>query len=138
MNKTLSMVKRPTSYSNLIGFDELFDAFANRSTQTSYPPYNLVKKNDDEYTISMAVAGFSREDISVRVEEDTLVVEGTSVEDDEVNYIHRGIASRGFTRSWRLYQHLKVVEARMENGMLYVDLKREVPEALKPKQIEIR
>ncbi|MDP6566116.1 MAG: Hsp20 family protein [Alphaproteobacteria bacterium] len=119
-------------------FDRLFDS-ANRQegTGNSYPPYNI-EKSDDDYRITMAVAGFTDADIELTVKDNTLVVQGNPLAEREgVNYLHHGIAGRGFERRFELAENVKVVGARLENGMLHVDLVRETPEHMKPRRIEI-
>jgi len=105
----------------------------------SYPPYNIEKTGDDAYRITMAVAGFGEEDMTITVKENALSVVGKK-EDGEQNgssYLHRGIASRAFERRFDLADHIKVVAARLEHGLLSIDLVREVPEAMKPRTIRI-
>ncbi|TMV07121.1 Hsp20 family protein [Ruegeria sediminis] len=125
-----------------IGFDQIADmmdrVMANDVAQSSYPPYNIEKTAADTYRISIAVAGFSEEDLSVEVKENSLVVSGRKAANDkDRTYLHRGIATRAFERRFALADHVRVTGASHENGMLHVDLKREVPEALKPRRIEI-
>lgn len=125
-----------------IGFDQIADlmdrVLSSDVNQPSYPPYNIEKTDDDTYRISIAVAGFSESDLSVEVKENSLVVSARKAEDDgERTYLHRGIATRAFERRFTLADHIRVTGATHENGMLHIDLKREVPEALKPRRIEI-
>ncbi len=125
-----------------IGFDQIADmmdrVLTNDVAQPSYPPYNIEKTDADTYRISVAVAGFSENDLSVEVKENSLVVAGKkAAEDKERSYLHRGIATRAFERRFALADHVRVTGASHENGMLNIDLKREVPEALKPRRIEI-
>ncbi|MES0826679.1 Hsp20 family protein [Ruegeria sp. SCP11] len=125
-----------------IGFDQIADmmdrVLTNDVAQPSYPPYNIEKTDADTYRISVAVAGFSEEDLSVEVKENALIVAGKkAAEDKERSYLHRGIATRAFERRFALADHVRVTGASHENGMLNIDLKREVPEALKPRRIEI-
>ncbi|MCY4190465.1 MAG: Hsp20 family protein [Rhodospirillaceae bacterium] len=111
----------------------------NGNATTPYPPYNIEKLSDDAYRIVMAVAGFSEEDIVITVKESMLIVEGRITEKaDEVRYLHRGIAGRAFERRFDLADHIKVDGATLENGLLVVDLRREIPEALKPRKIDIK
>lgn len=125
-----------------VGFDNLtrvLDA-ASRSdeAQAAYPPYNIVKASDDDYRITFAVAGFGEDDIDIVVERNSLTVKGkVSQDNDEVAYLHRGIAGRSFERRFQLADHIQVTEASMTNGLLTVELKREVPEALKPRTIAV-
>jgi len=129
-------------FRSTIGFDRmarLFDA-ANRvdSTALSYPPYNIEKTGDDAYRLTMAVAGFSQNEIEIVVQENTLLVTGKAQgQEDEGRYLHRGIARRAFERRFSLADHIKVVGASLDNGLLHVDLVREVPETAKPRTIKI-
>ncbi|PVA07566.1 Hsp20 family protein [Thalassorhabdomicrobium marinisediminis] len=126
-----------------VGFDQLTDLMdrimANDTNTQSYPPYNIEKTDDDSWRISIAVAGFSPEDLQVEVREHALFVSANKAETDdgERTYLHRGIATRAFNRRFHLADHVKVTGAAHENGMLHIDLVREVPEALKPRTIEI-
>ena len=131
-------------FRSTIGFDRwagLFEAAnrANRSAST-YPPYNIEKRGDDAYRITMAVAGFGEADIDVTVQENLLVISGKLEDGKEpdTGYLHRGIAARGFERRFNLAEHVNVADARLANGLLAIDLVREVPEAKKPRRIEIR
>ncbi len=125
-----------------IGFDQIADmmdrVLTNDVAQPSYPPYNIEKTDADTYRISVAVAGFSENDLSVEVKENSLVVAGKkAAEGKDRSFLHRGIATRAFERRFALADHVRVTGASHENGMLNIDLKREVPEALKPRRIEI-
>ncbi|WP_171171838.1 Hsp20 family protein [Ruegeria sp. HKCCA0370] len=125
-----------------IGFDQIADmmdrVLTNDGAQPSYPPYNIEKTDVDTYRISVAVAGFSENDLTVEVKENSLVVSGKkAAEDKQRTYLHRGIATRAFERRFALADHVRVTGASHENGMLNIELKREVPEALKPRRIEI-
>ncbi|KUJ77674.1 Hsp20 family protein [Ruegeria profundi] len=125
-----------------IGFDQIADmmdrVLTNDVAQPTYPPYNIEKTDADTYRISIAVAGFSETDLSVEVKENALIVAGKKAsEDKERSYLHRGIATRAFERRFALADHVRVTGASHEDGMLNIDLKREVPEALKPRRIEI-
>lgn len=125
-----------------IGFDQIADmmdrVLTNDVAQPSYPPYNIEKTDVDAYRISIAVAGFTDDDLSIEVKENSLLVAGKkSTEDEKRKYLHRGIATRAFERRFALADHVRVTGASHENGMLHIDLKREVPEALKPRRIEI-
>jgi molecular chaperone IbpA len=125
-----------------IGFDRLarmVDA-ATRvdSTALSYPPYNIEKTGDDSYRLTMAVAGFARDELDITVHENTLIVTGKARKEDENGrYLHRGIARRAFERRFSLADHIKATGASLDNGLLHVDLVREVPETMKPRQIAI-
>lgn len=126
----------------LIGFDQLFDnverRFANQ-VQNNYPPYNVIKHDDNHFEIEVAVAGFDKEDITVEVDQDQLIIKGkkTPVE-TEVQYMHRGLAARDFERTWTLADHMQVGDAELTNGILSVKLTRIIPEALKPRLIAIK
>jgi molecular chaperone IbpA len=125
-----------------IGFDQIADlmdrAMTNDVSQSTYPPYNIEKTAADAYRISIAVAGFSESDLGVEVKENALVVTAKKVdEDDERTYLHRGIATRAFERRFTLADHVRVTGASHADGMLHIDLQREIPEALKPRRIEI-
>ncbi len=125
-----------------VGFDQVAQMMdrmlSTDNGSQSYPPYNIEKTADDGWRISIAVAGFSDEDITVEVKENALHVAAKKAEDDTDRvYLHRGIATRAFTRRFHLADHVRVTGASHENGMLHIDLVREVPEALKPRRIEI-
>lgn len=125
-----------------VGFDNLTRvleaASRSESAQAAYPPYNIVKDSEDDYQITFAVAGFSEDDIDIVVERNSLTVKGKVSQDkSDAVYLHRGIAGRSFERRFQLADHIKVTGARLENGLLNVELQREVPEALKPRTISI-
>jgi len=129
-------------YRATVGFDQIADmmdrVLSNDVSTQTYPPYNIEKTADDAYRISIAVAGFADDDLSVDVKEQSLVVSARKSDDDaERSYLHRGIATRAFERRFHLADHVRVQAASHENGMLHIDLVREVPEALKPRRIEI-
>ena len=138
----LTTLDLPNFHRATIGFDRLFNelerGFANSPNGNGYPPYNIAQLNDDEYMISLAVAGFGMDNLDITKDGTQLKIEGTAPKgDDEVNYLHKGIGGRNFRREFTLADHVEVVGAGLEHGMLNVHLKREVPEALKPKRIEI-
>jgi molecular chaperone IbpA len=126
-----------------VGFDRLDDLFetAFRNTQeVSYPPYNIVKTGQDDYRITLAVAGFGESDLEIVVKENLLTVRGKvsdGEKDKDVTYLHRGIAGRAFEHRFQLADHVRVAGAQLANGLLDVELVREVPEAMKPQRIEI-
>lgn len=129
-------------YRATVGFDRMADLLDRVLTQdtgsSTYPPYNIEKTADDAYRISIAVAGFGEADLSVEQREQELVVAARKAKDETPRtYLHRGIATRAFEKRFQLADHVRVTGAAHENGMLHVDLAREVPEALKPRQIEI-
>jgi len=126
----------------LIGFDQLFNdverRFAN-SVQTNYPPYNVIKHDDNSFEIEVAVAGFDKEDITIEVDQNQLTIRGQrQKEDDASKYLHRGLAARDFERSFTLADHIIVGDAELTNGILRVKLTRIVPEELKPRLIVIK
>ncbi len=128
-------------FRSTVGFDRvgqlLEDAF-NDVAQPAYPPYNIEKVGENTYRIVMAVAGFTAEDLTVTAKENTLFVEGKQAEKpNAVSYLHRGIAARSFDRRFELADHIQVVGGKLENGLLVIELKREIPEALKPRTITI-
>jgi len=130
-------------YRSFIGFDHLaslMDAAAQTDKQPSFPPYNIEALDKDKYRITMAVAGFSEDELTLQSENNTLVVSGTKAgkeQNDERKFIHQGIAERNFERKFQLGDHVKVLGADLANGLLSIDLEREIPEALKPRKIEI-
>ncbi|MGI3209938.1 Hsp20 family protein [Roseovarius tibetensis] len=129
-------------YRATVGFDQVADlldrAMASDMSQPTYPPYNIEKTADDTYRISIAVAGFSADDLNVEVKDGALVVSARkSDEDRNRSYLHRGIATRAFERRFQLADHVHVTGAAHADGMLHIDLEREMPEALKPRQISI-
>lgn len=128
-------------YRATVGFDQIADlmdrVLATEANTNTYPPYNIEKTDDDAYRISIAVAGFSDADLSVEVKEHSLVVSAKKADDEERTYLHRGIATRAFERRFTLADHVVVTGASHVDGMLHIDLVREVPEALKPRRIDI-
>ncbi len=129
-------------YRATVGFDRIADmmdrALAADVAQPPYPPYNIEKTDENAYRISLAVAGFSGNELSVEVKEGSLVVSARKAEEESAKtYLHRGIATRAFERRFALADHVKVTGATHADGMLHIDLVREVPEALKPRRIEI-
>jgi molecular chaperone IbpA len=137
-NKVMELFNDPF----LIGFTREFDrlnAIQKTNSKVSYPPYNVVKFNDDEYLLDLAVAGFEKDEISVTVKDGSLIISGESnTSYDEDMYLYRGIATRKFTRSFALGEFMEVDEAEMENGILSIVIKRLVPEEKKPKAITIK
>ncbi|WP_440053702.1 Hsp20 family protein [Pseudoalteromonas sp. T1lg65] len=130
-------------YRSFIGFDHLaslMDAAARTDKQPSYPPYNIEALDKDKYQITMAVAGFSEQELTLESENNTLTVKGQKQDKEEKSerkFIHQGIAERNFERKFQLGDHVKVIGAELEHGLLVIDLQREIPEALKPRKIEI-
>jgi molecular chaperone IbpA len=141
MTRTMTL-DFPTFTRSTVGFDRLFDElnreFANTKS-TGYPPYNVAELNDDEWMISVAVAGFGMENLDITLDKNTLTVEGTAPGGDEdVKYLHKGIGGRNFRRAFTLAEHVEVEGAELKNGILNIHLVRNVPEALQPKKISIR
>ncbi len=128
-------------YRATVGFDRIADlmdrALSADVAQNTYPPYNIEKTAEDAYRISIAVAGFTPDELSVEVKDGTLHVAARKSEVEGRTYLHRGIATRAFERRFALADHVRVTGASHEHGMLHIDLQRETPEALKPRRIEI-
>jgi molecular chaperone IbpA len=129
-------------YRSTVGFDRLasiLDQVMSADVgQNTYPPYNIEKTGENAYRITLAVAGFADSELSVEVRDGQLVVVGRKADNEEkANVLHRGIATRAFERRFQLADHVRAVEAGTENGLLHIDLVREIPEALKPRKIEI-
>lgn len=123
-----------------VGFDRLFDMLENSSLGPNgegYPPFDLIKLDDNRYRIEIAVAGFKREDIDITAQQNVLIVSGEKVDGGGPDYVHRGIANRSFERRFALADHIEVCGADLQDGMLSLDLVREIPEAMKPRKIEI-
>jgi molecular chaperone IbpA len=125
-------------YRSAIGFDRLASLLEQRAEAPSYPPYNIELVNEDQYRIVMALAGFTRDEVEIVTERDTLSVTGRKNKDDQQKtFLHRGIAARDFEQRFQLANHVKVTTASFDNGMLTIELVREVPEAFKPRKIQI-
>lgn len=128
-------------YRSSIGFDRLanvLDSLSRAEQGPSYPPYNIELTGEDHYRISMAVAGFTEDEIAINVEQNKLVVSGQKApEDKKKQYLHQGIAERNFERRFQLADHVRVENATLENGLLHIELVRELPEAMKPRTIQI-
>jgi molecular chaperone IbpA len=131
-------------YRSTVGFDRLFSTLDQlsgvESAAPSYPPYNIGRTNEDAYRISVAVAGFTDADLSIEAKENTLTIRGekqTNDEEETGDLLYRGIAARNFERSFQLADYVEVKGASLENGLLHVDLVREIPEAMKPRAIPI-
>ncbi len=127
-------------YRSSIGFDRVFDLLENASRTSSvdnWPPYDIARTGEDSYCITMAVAGFAQDNLSVMHEPNMLVVSGERTAEDNGDYLHRGIAGRPFERRFELADHVKVTGANLVNGLLTIDLKRELPEEMKPRRIDI-
>ena len=142
---TLRSFDVPSIHKFAVGFDNIFDEILRvqqQQTNQNYPPYNIVKHNDDKFVIELAVAGFREGDINITVDKNVLTIEGQQIEsldelEKQYEYVHRGISSRNFTRTFTLADHVEVVGAKSENGILSIALERVVPEELKPKKIAI-
>ena len=131
-------------YRSTVGFDRLFSLLDNvagyDNAAPGYPPYNIERTGDNTYRISVAVAGFAENEISIVAKENTLTIKGekeTKADENKSNVLYQGIAARTFERTFQLAEHVEVKGASLENGLLHVDLVREVPEAKKPRQIAI-
>mgnify|MGYP001294059672 CR=1 FL=1 len=131
----------PSIQRHFVGFDNMFhemDRMFENSKSQGYPPYNIAQINEDEFMISLAVAGFGMENLDITKDKNILKIEGTAPKgENEVNYLHKGIGGRNFRRDFTLAEHVDVHNAELKNGMLNIHLKREVPEEMKPKKIEI-
>ena len=126
-------------YRSAIGFDRLVNLIESAASNgnAGYPPYNIEQLGDSDYRISMAVAGFTQEELELSFQENLLTVKGSKQADTERNYLYQGIAERGFERRFQLADYVRVKGADLKNGLLHIDLVREVPEAMKPRKIEI-
>ena len=143
---TLRSLDIPSIHKFGIGFDNIFDELMRINAQqanTNYPPYNIVKHDEDHFAIEVAVAGFQEGDIDITVEKNILTIKGIQQvkvyheNELEPEYLHRGISARNFTRTFTLADHVEVVSAKAENGILKIELERQVPEEQKPKTIAI-
>jgi molecular chaperone IbpA len=125
-----------------IGFDRALDTWnhvQSSSTVTNYPPYNLIKVDEDNFIVELALAGFTKTDIDISVSEGKLIVKGeTNTEDNDSKFIHRGIAARKFTREWALGEYMEVKAAELKDGMLKIEIERILPEEKKPRQIKVK
>ncbi|HEH9426297.1 TPA: Hsp20 family protein [Aeromonas sobria] len=126
-------------YRSAIGFDRLANLIESAASNgnAGYPPYNIEQLGDSDYRISMAVAGFTQEELELSFQENLLTVKGNKQADTGRNYLYQGIAERGFERSFQLADYVRVKGADLKNGLLHIELVREVPEAMKPRKIEI-
>lgn len=139
-NLSIRSLDIPSIHKFAVGFDNMFDEMLRTSqVNTNYPPYNVVKHSDDIFAIELAVAGFKDGEIEITTERNQLVVEGKQLTDlsEPVEYLHRGISTRSFVRTWTLADHVEVTGAKSENGILTISLERKVPEEQKPKSIAI-
>jgi len=129
----------PQLYRNSVGLDSIFDSLLGKieHNQSNYPPYNIIKQDDDNYTIEVAVAGFGQGDIDIQVKEGELIITGAKSVDEESQYLHQGIGTRKFTRTFNLAEYVEVKSADCVNGVLSIVLERNIPDAMKPKSIAI-
>ena len=127
----------------LLGFDQMFSDFEHRfanQINSNYPPYNILKRDENSYEIQIAVTGFDKDEVTVEIDQNNLIVraERKATETAEGEYLHRGLASRSFERSWTLAEYVEVGEGFIKNGVLTIDLKRIIPDALKPRVLKIK
>ncbi|NDG30279.1 heat-shock protein [bacterium] len=142
MNGTLTRVDTTNLAKALVGFDRMFDTFESRFAQqmaTNYPPHNIIKTSEYNYVIEIAVAGFRKEEISVEVEQEILTVKGEKLEEQpsSFQFLHRGLSSRNFERSWQLAEHMVVKGAEIRDGVLSIRLEYVIPEEKKARVIDI-
>ena len=125
-------------FRSTVGFDHLFDLLEQGAeTAQGYPPYNIERADENNYRVTVAVAGFAEKDLNIEVRDGVLTVEGKRDPDNKATYLHQGITGRGFQRQFQLAEHMEVRGARLENGLLSVDLERMIPEEKKPRRITI-
>ncbi|MFV3073099.1 Hsp20 family protein [Niveispirillum fermenti] len=129
-------------FRSTVGFDRMTRLLENAlngedNGSNAYPPYNIEKRGEDQYRVTMAVAGFSESDIEITAHPNLLIVQGKAKETEGTTFLHRGIAGRAFERRFQLADHIRVTNAILENGLLHIELVREVPETLKPRSIQI-
>ena len=140
MTRTMTL-DFPQLTRSAVGFDRLFNeierSFVNGQT-ANYPPYNLVEITEDEWMISVAVAGFGMDNLDITLDKNLLVIEGFTTPDEDIKYLHKGIGGRSFRRTFTLADHIEVANATLELGILNIHLKRNVPEELQPKKIAIK
>jgi molecular chaperone IbpA len=120
-----------------VGFDRLLDLLESADTAQGYPPYNIERSDENHYRVTVAVAGFAEKDLSIEVKDGVLTVTGKRETEAKPSYLHQGIAGRAFERSFQLAEHVEVRGARLENGLLHVELERVVPEEKRPRKIAI-
>ena len=121
-----------------IGFQPNVTTWTNVTSQNNYPPYNVIKQDEDTYVVELALAGFDRSDLDVTVDNGNLIVKGNKESKDDVTFTHKGIATRSFTRSFALGEFMEITGAEFENGMLSITVERIIPEEEKPKSIKIK
>lgn len=129
-------------FRSTVGFDRLMNMLESSGqwseASNGYPPYNIEKTGEDQYRISIAVAGFAEDELAIEARQNALLVEGRKKETEAGAFLYRGIAGRSFKRQFQLADHVRVTSAQLKNGLLVIDLVREVPEAMKPRRIEIK
>jgi len=129
----------PQIESRLIGFDRVFDAVQRvNTTEANFPPYNIKKIDDENYEIQIALAGFSKSELDITVEDGNLIVKGEQAETSKTEYLHKGIAERNFTRTWSLADTVKVSGSELKDGVLTINLVNKIPDELKPQSIKIK
>jgi len=149
MTRNLTTLNLTPFLRSTVGLPGMFENMLDRAEQCStnngnYPPFNIIEVDEDHYLIEVAVAGFSKDEIAITTHDRQLKIVGSKVVvesvdvDDEVIYLHKGISARTFEREWALAEHVEVTNAQVENGLLQIELAREIPEALMPKTIEIK
>ena len=125
-----------------VGFDDIFDQLSSMSKYVNdipnYPPYNIKKVGKDKYQLDMALAGFSKDDVKVETNDNTLTISASSSDKEDDSYVHKGIAKRAFKRQWTLVEHLEVQDAKLKDGVLTVDMKLNLPDEKKPRTIKIK
>jgi len=122
-----------------LGFGDQFVRWeSNKKTTSQFPPYNVKKIDEDNYTVELAVAGYDRDELDIKVEKDTLTIKGEKSKDEKSDFLHRGIAGRNFTQHFTLGEYMYVKSASLDNGMLSINIERELPEEAKPKTIKIK
>jgi molecular chaperone IbpA len=124
-------------FRSTVGFDRLLDLLENADTAQGYPPYNIERSDENNYRVTIAAAGFGEKDLAVEVADGVLTVTGKREEAAKPSYLHQGIAGRAFERKFQLAEHVEVKGAKLENGLLHIELERVVPEAKKPRRIAI-
>ena len=129
----------PQIESRLIGFDRVFDAVQRVNTaESNFPPYNIKKIDNENYEIQIALAGFSKSELDITVEDGNLIVKGEQAETSKSEYLHKGIAERNFTRTWSLAESVKVSGSELKDGVLTINLVNKIPDELKPQSIKIK
>ncbi len=141
---TSQLVRFDTNSLNkaLLGFDHLFNNFEQRfanQINNNYPPYNVIKKDENNYELEVAVTGFAPDEVTVEIDQNQLIVKGerNGSDHDDIQFLHRGLAARDFTRTWTLAEHMEVDAGTIKNGVLRIAIKRVIPESLKPRQLKI-